>query len=405
MPPKSQQPTTAEQQKFVIQWLSVLDNRLACFGGAGAKTGYGGKMVVKPATAYNALAQAVNKKFATQWDGDSAKSRVRTMKGKFHTVFTLCGGNVQEESAVWKLSDGDKRDGILTLADKAQSMCPHWFSWLEWCGTDPNLSKHGVGESGLAASLCSEASGAVSAGLGAAGAADDGSGGSGDDDDANSKGDSDESSADDANAGEGLGAFARARQAQGDDGFVAEDDSDIPRAVSAKVAPAPGHPGDADDLQEQKRKRKEMLSQMTAEQKKDLARHEQKEKRQRELEASSNRRGAVASAASPSAGVTSPRASGSTPSSVSSPFAKGGLNKDWQANFLVDRARDEEARAEKQAAAQVAVAKLQIAASDRHYEAELSHKREQLSFQQQQLTFQQQQLTMQMQMQQTQHAM
>ena len=424
MPPKSQQPTTAEQQKFIIQWLSILDNRLACFGGAGAKTGYGGKMVVKPATAYNALAQAVNKKFAgTQWDGDSAKSRVRTMKLKFHTVFTLCGGNVQEESAVWKLSDADKRDGILTLADKAQSMCPHWFSWLEWCGTDPNLSKHGVGESGLAASifaslsseasgavsavasLSSEASGAVSAGLGAAGAADEGSGGSGDDDDANSKGDSDESNADDVNAGAGLGAFARARQAQGDEGHVADDDNEIPRAVTAKVAPAPGHPGDADDLQEQKRKRKEMLSQMTAEEKKDLARHEQKEKRQRELEASSNRRGAVASAASPSAGVNSPPASGTTSSSVSSPFAKGGLNKDWQANFLVDRARDEEARAEKQAAAQVTVAKLQIAASDRHYEAELSHKREQLSFQQQQLTFQQQQLTMQMQMQQTQQAM
>ena len=410
MPPKSQQPTTAEQQKFVIQWLSVLDNRLACFGGAGAKSAYGNKMVVKPATAYNSLAQAVNKKFpGTLWDGDSAKSRVRTMKTKFHNVFSLCGANCQEESAVWRLSEADKREGILTLSDKAQSMCPNWFSWLEWCGNDPNMSKHGAGDSGLISSIyaspSSEASGAVIAELGAARAADEGSGGSGDDDDANSKGDSDESNADDVNAGAGLGAFARARQAQGDEGHVADDDNEIPRAVTAKVAPAPGHPGDADDLQEQKRKRKEMLSQMTAEEKKDLARHEQKEKRQRELEASSNRRGAVASAASPSAGVNSPPASGTTSSSVSSPFAKGGLNKDWQASFLVDRARDEEARIEKQAAAQVVVAKLQIAASDRHYEAELSHKREQLSFQQQQLTFQQQQLTMQMQMQQTQQAM
>ena len=101
MPPNSHQPTTADQQKFVISWLSEIENRLAVFGGAGAKTGYGGKMVVKPATAYNSLAQAVNKKFpGTQWDGDSAKSRVRTMKVKFHTVFSLCGGNVQEETAV-----------------------------------------------------------------------------------------------------------------------------------------------------------------------------------------------------------------------------------------------------------------------------------------------------------------
>ena len=89
-------------------------------------------MVVKPSTAYNSRAQAVNKKFpGTKWDGDSAKSRVRTMKSKFHNVFTLCSGNVLEESAIWKLSDTDKRDGILTLADKAQNMCPHWNCWLQ----------------------------------------------------------------------------------------------------------------------------------------------------------------------------------------------------------------------------------------------------------------------------------
>ena len=65
MPPKSQklpqQATTPDQMKFVMTWLDNADNRLACFGGAGAKAAYGGKSVVKPSTAYNALAQAVNR--------------------------------------------------------------------------------------------------------------------------------------------------------------------------------------------------------------------------------------------------------------------------------------------------------------------------------------------------------
>lgn len=147
--PKTQQATTAEQTKFVVQWLAKEENRLACFGGAGAKAAYGGKSVTKPSTAYNALAQLVNAKFGTSWDGESAKSRVRTMKTKFHNVFTLCGGRVQEETDSWKLTDADKAAGILTLADKAQSMCPNWNSWLEWCGNDPNLLKHGSGDSQL----------------------------------------------------------------------------------------------------------------------------------------------------------------------------------------------------------------------------------------------------------------
>ena len=139
MPPKPpQQPTTPEQMKFIVGWLKQVDNRLACFGGAGAKTSYGGKAVVKPATAYNSLAQAVNKKFSCQWDGDSAKSRVRTMKTKFHTFFTMSnGGRVNEETDTWKLADADKDASIFTLADKAADMCPYWNSWMEWCGNDP----------------------------------------------------------------------------------------------------------------------------------------------------------------------------------------------------------------------------------------------------------------------------
>lgn len=406
MPPKSQQPTTAEQQKFVIQWLSVLDNRLACFGGAGAKSAYGNKMVVKPATAYNSLAQAVNKKFpGTLWDGDSAKSRVRTMKTKFHNVFSLCGANCQEESAVWRLSEADKREGILTLSDKAQSMCPNWFSWLEWCGNDPNMSKHGAGDSGLASSLFV---GAISDATSAAQESQGAGGDSGDEDGAGAKSNSDpeDGDAENGNDGAGFGAFTRDRENEGDGGHKAEDDSSeaVPRPASTRVAPAPGA---ADDSQELKRKRKEMLSNMTADEKKDLAKQEAKEKRQKELDASSHRRSTVAAGASPSATVTSPHANtSSTPSSsISSPFAAKGGNKDWQAAFLVDRSRDEEARADKQAAAQIAVAKLHLASSDRHYDAELSHKREQLSFQQMQLTFQQQQMQMQMQMQQAQQSM
>ena len=56
-------PTTPEQMRAVMNWLAVENNRLACFGGAGAKSAYGGKCVVKPSTAYNQLAQVVNAKF------------------------------------------------------------------------------------------------------------------------------------------------------------------------------------------------------------------------------------------------------------------------------------------------------------------------------------------------------
>ena len=408
MPPLSHVPTTVDQQKFVISWLSVVENRLACFGGAGAKAGYGGKAVVKPGTAYNSLAQAVNKKFpGTNWDGESAKCRVRTMKAKFHKVFTLCAGNVSEETAAWKLSEEDKRDGILTLADKAQSMCPHWNSWLEWCGTDPNMTKHGAGESGLVAR--------ISRGLG-----DDdhnaaqGNGGhdgdmpwSGSED----RDDDDVEEEEDDGVGKrgrpgSLASFSLQRELQGDEGHKPDDPEDVPRAVTSTVERASDAPGKDDDLQAQKQKRKDMLARMSSEEKANFYRQEQKEKRQKEQEASTTRRNVVAAAASPGSDhVTSPHApaQSSSSNSVVSPFGKG--NNDWQASFLVDRAKDEEARAEKESAASIAVAKLQVAAADRQHNADLEHKRDLLSFQQQQLNFQHQQMQMQMNMQQSQQMM
>lgn len=144
MPPK-QTATTAEQAKFVISWLEKDENRLSCFGGSGAKAKYGCKDVVKPGTAYNSLAQAVNSKFGCSWTGESAKSRIRTMKVKFEAVFVACKGKVDEESETWRLTDSDKEAGVFTLADKAQRDCPYWNNWLKWCGSDPNLARHGSG--------------------------------------------------------------------------------------------------------------------------------------------------------------------------------------------------------------------------------------------------------------------
>ena len=362
-------------------------------------------MVVKPSTAYNSLAQAVNKKFpGTKWDGDSAKSRVRTMKSKFHNVFTLCGGNVQEETAVWKLSDADKRDGIHTLADKALSMCPNWNSWLEWCGSDPNMSKHGSGDSGLLASVGDSDPRGRDQDSASSSSEDGGDVAAGGDDD-----DSEEDEERDKGKEHSLANFTRRRQAEGDEGFRGEDNDveDVPRAVTTRVAPAPGN---ADDLQAQKQKRKEMLARMTADEKKEFSRQEQKEKRQKEQEQSASRRGSVAVAASSpanSAGLASPRAAtaGSSSSSIVSPFSGKGSNKDWQASFLADRAKDEDAKAQKHADSQLAVAKLQIDSAERQHDAELGYKRDQLSFQQLQLQFQQQHMQMQIQMQQSQQMM
>lgn len=398
MPPLSHVPTTVDQQKHVISWLSVVENRLACFGGAGAKAGYGGKSVVKPGTAFNALAQSVNKKFSTSWDGESAKCRVRTMKQKFHKVFNLCAGNVTEETAAWKVSDEDKRDGIFTLADKAQSMCPHWNSWLEWCGTDPNMTKHGAGDSGLVAR--------ISGGLGEEDqTADQGNAWSGSEDRDDVEEEEDDGVGKRSRPGS-LASFSLQRELQGDEGHKPDDPEDVPRAVTSTVERASDAPGKDDDLQAQKQKRKDMLARMSSEEKAIFYRQEQKEKRQKEQDASTTRRNVVAAAASPGSDhVTSPHAhaQSSSSNSVVSPFGKG--NKDWQASFLVDRAKDEEARAEKQSAASIAVAKLQVAAADRQHNADLEHKREQLSFQQQQLNFQQQQMQMQMNMQQSQQMM
>jgi len=144
MPPK-QTATTAEQAKFVVTWLEKDENRLSCFGGSGAKAKYGCKDVVKPGTAYNSLAQAVNSKFGCVWTGESAKSRIRTMKAKFEAVFVACKGKVDEESETWRLTDSDKEAGVFTLADKAQRDCPYWNNWFKWCGSDPNLARHGSG--------------------------------------------------------------------------------------------------------------------------------------------------------------------------------------------------------------------------------------------------------------------
>jgi hypothetical protein len=382
MGPKTLQPTTDAQQKHVMQWLSNDDNRLSVFGGAGAKSAYGGKNVVKPATAYNSLAQSVNAKFGTQWDGDSAKARLRTMRTKFHTVFTLCAGRVQEESENWKLESADKSKGILTLADKAQDMCPHWNLWLEWCGNDPNMAKHGTSDSNLA--------------LDQPVAKEDG------EDDGVGRELSEDAAADDGVVTAGsaapasYGTFSKFRAAGGDNGFEGNDDGDVPRAVAARVDTAKGG---VDDLQEQKRKRHEMLKGMTKDEKAEFYRQEGKEKRQKEQDDSNERRSAVASAAQSGAIPSSPSVSSG------SPFGKGGSggSSDWQANFLAQRQRDEDLKQQRQDAASVTVVKLQIDAADRQSALELQHKQQMLNLQTMQFQAQQQQTQMQMQFQQQQH--
>ncbi len=364
-----------------MSWLSKEDNRLACFGGAGAKAAYGGKAVVKPATAYNSLAQAVNAKFGTSWDGESAKARVRTMKNKFQTVFSLSnGGRVQEESAAWKLSDADKSKGILTLADKAQDMCPHWNSWMEWCGSDPNMLKHGSGGIDIDANIRE---------------------GSGEEEEEGRHSADEGDVSDDADGvAKGLATFAgfsAGRLSAGDKGNLGENEDDVPRAVSCRVDSVTGG---TDDLREQQRKRKEMLGGMDADAKKRFYAQEQREKRQKEQADSEKRRSSIAAAAAPAVISSSPTSSGS-------PFAKGSSSqsKDWQANFLVEHKKDEQARAERHDAAQVTIAKLQLEAAQRQNHVENEHKQQVLSFQQMQFSAQQQQAQMQMQFQQQQQMM
>lgn len=390
MPPKAlkaaQQATTPDQMKFIMTWLDAADNRLSCFGGAGAKSAYGGKSVVKPTTAYNALAQAVNKKFSCSWDGESAKSRIRTMKNKFHAVFTLSNnGRVLEETVVWKLTDADKAAGILTLLDKAQHQCPYWNSWMEWCGNDPNLSKHGSGGSELQMNLNS--SDEEDRGL----------------EDATATTAVNDNSESDSDAGEGdagglstFSALTALRNQSGDEGNVGEGgDDQVPRAASARVDAATSG---TDDLKAQLAKRKAMLAALTPEQKQELYRTEAKAKRARDQEESNTRRSKIADAATT---PQSPRDSASD-----SPFSKStSLSKDWQANFLVDAKKDEMIKAERTEASQLAIAKLQLASADRRDQAELEHKERLLSFQQQQAQMQQQQAQMQMQFQQQQQMM
>jgi len=404
MPPKSQPavaavaksaPTTPEQMKFVINYLAVENNRLACFGGAGAKASYGGRSVVKPATAYNALAQAVNGKFGTSWDADSAKSRVRNMKNKFHTVYSLCEGKVNEANDHWKLTDADAKEGIHTLADKAQHLCPHWNSWFEWCGNDPNMSKHGSGGSSL------------------------NNGHNSDDDDGNGQGEPGGAADGDGKLGGAAGSdgndgdegaeseprtFAQLavdRAADGDEGNVGEggeEQGQPPRAVSAKVD-AVG--GGSDALKLQQQQRKEMLKGMPDEEKKKFHAQEQKEKRRREQEESEGRRravgqGQVDAARSP----TSAAADAQSKSTSGSPFTptSGAGNKDWTALFLAERSKQLDAKDDLSANAKVKVAKMQLDAAAEQNAQELVHKREVLSFQQQQaqlqMQFQQQQQQM-----------
>ena len=251
------------------------------------------------------------------------------------------------------------------------------------------MTKHGAGDSGLVASLSRDTRNDAA-----------GSGASGSD-----------SCSDDEVASEqkvSLAAFTRMREAQGDEGHKASDGDEggggVPRAVTVTVDRAAGASGGADDLQEQKRLRREMLAQMSPTERKEFTRHEQKDKRQKEHEASTGRRNVIAAAGTAATSSSSSAALASPTNSVSSPFGKGG-NKDWQASFLADRAKDEDARSEKQAAAQITVAKLQLDAADRQHAADQQHKREQLCFQQQQLSFQQQQMQLQMQMQQSQQIM
>lgn len=369
-----------------MSWLSKEENRLACFGGAGAKAAYGGKAVVKPATAYNSLAQAVNAKFGTSWDGESAKARVRTMKNKFQTVFSLSnGGRVQEESAAWKLSDADKSKGILTLADKAQDMCPHWNSWMEWCGSDPNMLKHGSGGIDIDANIRE---------------------GSGEDEvevEGHLTDQGDVSDADGVADGVAVGpetfaGFSAGRLSAGDKGNLGDNEDDVPRAVSCRVDSVTGG---TDDLREQQRKRKEMLGGMDADAKKRFYAQEQREKRQKEQADSEKRRSSIAAAAVSAAPAVFSSSCDKSPNSSGSPFSKT-QSKDWQANFLVEHKKDEQARAERQDAAQVTIAKLQLEAAQRQNDVENQHKQQVLSFQQMQFSAQQQQAQMQMQFQQQQ---
>jgi len=246
-------------------------------------------------------------------------------------------------------------------------MCPNWNSWLEWCGNDPNLLKHGSGDSQLLQDISQVGDGLEI--------------------DSSSEGEGT-----DVVDGEGYETYAAltaARLGLGDEGHVGTEGDDYiaPRAITVRVAAAAGGDESAVD---QARKRKVMLAGMNPVQKKAFYSQEAKEKREKEKEESEQRRSSIVAAASASS-LSSPS------SSSGSPFGKAAQSKDWQANFLVQHKHDQDMRSERQEASQVAIAKLQIEAADRHNEQELKHNQDLLSFSQMQFQSHQTQLQMQMQ--------
>jgi hypothetical protein len=343
-------------------WLEKEENRMACFGGAGAKCNYGAKSVVKPGTAYNALAQGINSKFGTSWDSSSAKSRVRNMKRKFTAVFIACNGKCDEESEKWKLTDEDKARNIFTLADKAQYECPYWNLWLKWCGNDPNLSRHGFSDSLLDVDDTCDEQGSDSC----------------DEYEVNEEADEGAVS---------FSEFAAIRDSVGDSGHAPSDSEgeDAPRPASARVEQAPSDPRHQDDLLTQAKKRREALSKLSESEKKKLKADDAKAKRELEKAQSTARRASVAGSS-----VSSPTSG--TPTAVASALFQGSpKDKNFEAQFLADRARQMDEKSDKAAAAQVEVARMQLQFQDK--QAAQFQQLETSKLQMQQLQFQ-----MQMQM-------
>lgn len=138
IPPTSH--TNDAQRLLILNWLQVKENFALITGSAaqGQRVLTGKKL--KKQDAYKQLAAHVSAGSNIKWDAKQAKNRFEAYLGKYKKA------KKQSEGTGWGVTEEDRSEGINTVEEKLNNICPHFESMNDLFGERQNISPEDVRE-------------------------------------------------------------------------------------------------------------------------------------------------------------------------------------------------------------------------------------------------------------------
>ena len=124
--------TSASQRLTIVHWLQTKKNFDLVTGQAASGAVVAGTKL-KKTDAYKDLAAVVNRNCNSEWDPQMAKSRYEAYVALFKKAKRA------SSQTGFGVSDIDKANGILTIADKLEKMCPYFKDMDELFGGRQNV--------------------------------------------------------------------------------------------------------------------------------------------------------------------------------------------------------------------------------------------------------------------------